>query len=267
MPDLSASIAAGPVGEVAGEAVGEAAVAASGPPPPLLPMRARGLTLEVAGRRLVDAIDLTLATDGFTAVMGPTGAGKSLLLRLLHGLLEPTAGEIRWGGAPMSEALRLRQAMVFQKPVLLRRSVAANIDFVLRLKGTAGRERRDEILARVGLLAHGDQPARLLSGGEQQRLALARALAVGPEVLFLDEPTASLDPASVLKIEEIVSEAQARGAKIVFVTHDVGQAKRLADEVVFVNRGRLVEHTPAKRFFAGPSSEVAQAYLEGRIVL
>jgi tungstate transport system ATP-binding protein len=249
---------------VAGVPAGTAVVTAA---EPLIPLRATNLVLEIAGRRLIDGIDLTLASDGFTAVMGPTGAGKSLLLRLLHGLLEPTAGEIRWGGAPMSQALRLRQAMVFQKPVLLRRSVAANIDFVLRLKGNDSQERRDEILAQVGLSDHARQPARLLSGGEQQRLALARALAVDPEVLFLDEPTASLDPASVLMIEDIVSGAQARGTKIIFITHDVGQAKRLADEVVFVNRGRLVEHTPARRFFTDPSSEVAQAYLEGRIVL
>lgn len=234
---------------------------------PLLPMRTKGLCLDIDGKPLVAGIDLTLASNGLTAVMGPTGAGKSLLLRLLHGLLEPTAGDIRWGGAPNSEAVRRRQAMVFQKPVLLRRSVAANIDFVLRLKGAATPERRDEVLDRVGLLERAGQPARLLSGGEQQRLALARALAVEPEVLFLDEPTASLDPASVLKIEEIVSAAQARGTKVLFITHDVGQARRLADEVVFLNRGRLVEHAPAERFFAGPSSEVAQGYLEGRIVL
>ena len=234
---------------------------------PLLPLQVSNLTLEIAGKRLVDGIDLTLASNRFTAVMGPTGAGKSLFLRLLHGLLEPSAGEVRWGGVAMSEALRLRQAMVFQQPVLLRRSVAANIDFVLRLKGPATRERRDEILSDVGLLDQARQPARLLSGGEQQRLALARALATEPEVLFLDEPTASLDPASVLKIEQTVSSAQARGAKIIFTTHDIGQAKRLAGEVVFLARGRLAEHTPANRFFTSPSSREAQAYLEGRIVL
>jgi tungstate transport system ATP-binding protein len=157
--------------------------------------------------------------------------------------------------------------MVFQRAVLLRRSVAANIDFVLRLKGTATSERRDEILEHVGLLDHARQPARLLSGGEQQRLALARALALEPEVLFLDEPTASLDPASVQMIEQIVSAAHRRGTKIIFVTHDLGQAKRLADEVVFLHRGRLSEHTPARRFLTNPSSEAARAYLDGRIVL
>jgi tungstate transport system ATP-binding protein len=233
----------------------------------LLPLDAKGLTLEIGGKRLVDGIDLTLVARTITMVMGPNGAGKSLLLRLIHGLLQPSAGSISWGGAAMSKQVRERQAMVFQRAVLLRRSVAENIDFVLRLKHAATRDRRDEILEHVGLLDHARQPARLLSGGEQQRLALGRALALEPEVLLLDEPTASLDPASVQMIEQIVSTAHRRGTKIIFITHDLGQAKRLADEIVFLHRGRLSEHTPASRFFTDPSSEAARGYLEGRIVL
>jgi tungstate transport system ATP-binding protein len=157
--------------------------------------------------------------------------------------------------------------MVFQRPVLLRRSVAANIDFALSLRGGGAPGRRAEILDHVGLGEYAPRPARLLSGGEQQRLALARALALEPEVLFLDEPTASLDPASVLMIETIVREAHAAGTKIVFVTHDVGQARRLADEVVFIHRGRVREHTDAARFFDRPESQEARDYLAGRIVL
>jgi tungstate transport system ATP-binding protein len=231
------------------------------------PLDVKGLTLEIASKRLIDAIDLSLASHTFTMVMGPNGAGKSLLLRMLHGLLQPTSGRICWGGSTINEAVRGRQAMVFQRPVLLRRSVAENIDFALRLKGRASRDRRDELLDHAGLLDHARQPARLLSGGEQQRLALVRALALEPEVLFLDEPTASLDPASVLIIEQTVSAAHRAGAKIIFVTHDPGQASRLADEVVFLHRGRLSEHTPARQFFLNPCSEAARAYLEGRIVL
>lgn len=234
---------------------------------PLLPLRASKLTLEYDRERRVDSIDLTLGAADLTVVMGPNGAGKSLLLRLLHGLVAPTAGEVRWGGALMSDTIRQRQAMVFQRPVLLRRSVAANIDFVLALRGTATRDRRDEILGHVGLLDCADQAARLLSGGEQQRLALARALATEPEVLFLDEPTASLDPASMHAIEQIVLQAHRSGTRVIFVTHDLGQARRLADEVVFLHRGRLVEHARADRFFANPASEAAAAYLEGRILL
>jgi tungstate transport system ATP-binding protein len=232
-----------------------------------LPLAVLGLAFDVGGKRLIDGVDLDLQAGGLTVIMGQNGAGKSLLLRLLHGLIQPTAGTIAWGGAPLGDPVRLRQAMVFQRPVLLRRSVAANIDFALRLNGKADAGRRDELLAHVGLLDRRNQPARLLSGGEQQRLALARALATKPDVLFLDEPTASLDPASILMIEAIVQDAHAAGAKIVFVTHDLGQARRLADEVVFLHKGRIAEQTAADRFFDNPASEVAQAYLDGRIFL
>ncbi len=230
-----------------------------------------GLTLDVDGRRLVDGIDLTLDGGAATIVMGENGAGKSLLLRLLHGLIQPTAGRILWDGEAISEKTRKRQAMVFQRPVLLRRSVAANIDFALRLRGADNgprdTARRDELLERVGLLAQRRQAARLLSSGEQQRLALARALATSPDVLLLDEPTASLDPASIVVIEEIVAAVKAGGTKIIFVTHDIGQARRIGDDIVFLDRGRLAEHTPAVRFFSEPASAVGQAYLEGRIVV
>ena len=234
---------------------------------PLLPLETEGLTLERDGRRLIDSIDLRLEPAGLTVVMGPNGAGKSLLLRLLHGLIPPSAGSISWGGAGMSPAIRERQGMVFQRPVLLRRSVAANLDFALGLRGDRSAERRDALLDQVGLLERASQPARLLSGGEQQRLALIRALALDPDVLFLDEPTASLDPASVLTIEEVVQSAKRSGTKIIFVTHDLNQAKRLGDDVVFLHRGRLMEHSPAEQFFAAPTSEPAAAYIEGRIVL
>lgn len=227
----------------------------------------RGLCFAVAGQALVDQVSLGLDARSLTVIMGPNGAGKSLLVRLLHGLIRPSAGDILWGGQPISRAVRERQAMVFQRPVLLRRSVAANIDFVLRLRGRADKARRRDILDMVGLAGRERQAARLLSGGEQQRLALGRALATQPEVLFLDEPTASLDPASTLKIEQIVSAAHLRGVKIVFITHDLGQARRLAGDVVFMHRGRLVEHTRAEQFFAEPEARAARDYIAGRLVL
>ena len=237
----------------------------------MFPGVVRNLRLVVGGKALIDGVDLTLEAGSITVVMGPNGAGKSTLLRLLHGLVRPSAGDVTWGGAAPDEALRRRQAMVFQRPVLLRRSAAANIDFVLRLRGNGGNEsktgRRDEVLELVGLSGHAEWPARRLSIGEQQRLALARALALEPAVLFLDEPTANLDPASMQRFEDIVRTAHARGTKIVFVTHDVGQARRLADEVVFLHHGRVMEHTSASRFFDGPDSEAARDYLAGRIVL
>jgi tungstate transport system ATP-binding protein len=227
----------------------------------------RGLVLEIGGKRLLDGIDLTLERGRLTVVMGPNGAGKSLLLRLLHGMIEPSAGAVLWEGRSLDEAQRRQQAMVFQKPVLLRRSVAANIEFVLKLRPTTHGKSCAQLLDHVGLLAHARQPARLLSGGEQQRLALARALALEPRVLFLDEPTASLDPASTAAIEDIVLAAHGEGTKIVCITHDIGQAKRLADDVLFLHRGRVVEHTHAPQFFARPNSSQARDYLGGKIVL
>jgi tungstate transport system ATP-binding protein len=156
--------------------------------------------------------------------------------------------------------------MVFQKPVLLRRSVAANIDFVLRPRGPAGRLKRDRLLRQAGLEHKRDQPARLLSGGEQQKLALARALATEPRVLFLDEPCASIDSASTAAIEDRLRQCREAGMKIVMVTHDIGQARRLADEVLFLHRGKLLEHQPAPAFFEKPASPEARGYIEGKLV-
>ncbi|MEO1469806.1 MAG: ATP-binding cassette domain-containing protein [Pseudomonadota bacterium] len=232
-----------------------------------MPCRVEGLRLAAAGRALLDGIDLVLEPGGITMVMGPNGAGKSLLLRALHGLVTPDAGRITWGGEPAGEATRRRQALVFQKPVLLRRSVAANIDFALAARGRPDRARRDALLDHVGLADRARQPARLLSGGEQQRLALARALATEPDVLMLDEPTASLDPASVQAIERIVLAASMAGTKVLFVTHDIGQARRLAGDVVFLHAGRVAEHTGAERFLDAPRSAAGRAYLDGRLIL
>ena len=234
---------------------------------PVLPCEVRGLCYEAGGDLLIDTVDLKLGAGAITMIMGPNGAGKSVFSRLLHGMLEPSAGEILWGGRPLDEETRKRQAMVFQTPVLLRRSVEANMAFALRLHGDKGNGRCAAMLEEAGLANKAGQPARLLSGGERQRLAIARALVADPEVLFLDEPTASLDPASVQMIEEIVFSARDRGVKIIFITHDIGQAKRLADDVVFMHKGRIVERAPATRFFDKPSSPQARDYLAGRIVL
>ncbi len=235
-----------------------------------LPLEAKDLVFEAGGKRLIDGIDITLRSGPVTAIMGPNGAGKSLLLRLLHGLLRPTQGEILWSGRPADREIASRQAMVFQRPVLLRRSVAANIHYALDVRGVAPAERRarlDAVLQAARLEHLAERPARVLSGGEQQRLAIARALSMAPEILFLDEPTASLDPASTLAIEELLQQARASGTKLVLVTHDVGQARRLAQEVLFMHRGRIAEQTMAGRFFAHAASAEAQAFLEGRIVL
>lgn len=232
---------------------------------PILPLVVRDVILRFDNARILDGVSFDLGAGGCTMIMGPNGAGKSLLLKLLHGLMRPSAGRIDWAGHAPCE-VTARQALVFQKPVLLRRSVAANIDFVLKARGK-DIARRAALLDHVGLFHKANQPARLLSGGEAQRLALARALATDPEVLFLDEPTASLDPASVLAIERIVNDARARGVRIIFVTHDMGQARRMADDVVFLHRGRVTEQGAASEFFTNPQSDAARDYLNGRIVV
>ncbi|AUH65748.1 ATP-binding cassette domain-containing protein [Paracoccus zhejiangensis] len=232
---------------------------------PVLPLSLRGVTLQLAGQTILDALDLDLGTRGCTVIMGPNGTGKSLLLKLLHGLILPTSGQIRWGALPPAE-VTARQSLVFQKPMLLRRSVAANLDFVLQARGK-DRGRGDALLDHVGLRHKSDQPARQLSGGEAQRLGMARALATDPDVLLMDEPTASLDPASTLAIETIMTEARSSGIRVILVTHDVGQAKRMADDVVFLHRGRIAEHRAAPDFFARPDTEAARDFLQGNLVL
>ena len=222
-------------------------------------LRAEALRFEARGRVLLEGVTVGLAAGPPSFIIGPNGAGKSVLLRLLHGLLHPSGGEIR-------RAPGLREAMLFQKPVLLRRSVARNIGHALELAGLADDGRIGRSLDAVGLLHLANRPARRLSGGEQQRVALARALALGPDILFLDEPTASLDPSATRIVEEVIARRAAAGMKVVMTTHDLHQARRLAGEVLFLHRGRLIEQTPAPRFFRDPRSGEARRFLDGGIL-
>jgi len=234
-------------------------------PPACLPLRVSGLGFRAGGIEILRDVGLLIDAGAPTLIIGPNGAGKSVLLRLLHGLIAPSAGSIAWAAPP-----RLgQQAMVFQRPVLLRRSVLANVLYPLGLQGlprVVRQERALAALALVGLAALAARPARRLSGGEQQRLALARAAAGGPDILFLDEPCASLDPAATRQIEEVIGAIAGRGTKIVMTTHDLGQARRLAGEVVFLHRGRICEAGPAAQFFAGPATGEAAAFLAGDLL-
>ncbi|MGH8504084.1 MAG: ATP-binding cassette domain-containing protein [Gammaproteobacteria bacterium] len=233
----------------------------------ILPLELENVAFAAGGHTLLGPLSLNLTGHDRTIVLGPNGAGKSLLMRLCHGLLLPTAGNIRWRNGV--DKPNRRQAMVFQKPVLLRRSALANLTHALYLRGVPFRQRRtraSQALARFGLSVQTARSARVLSGGEQQRLALARAWLLEPEVLFLDEPTASLDPAAALLVEEAIHDFHRAGAKIVMATHDLGQARRLAEEVVFLHRGRLLERTPAKTFFDAPVSTEARAFIKGELV-
>lgn len=237
----------------------------------VLPISGECLTVLRSGRRILDAADLSLGTTpGTTIILGPNGAGKSVLIRVLCGLLAPDRGTVTWGGTPPDRARMTKIGLVFQKPVLLRRSARANIEYAMAVTGTpkdAQRELADEALHRAGLAHLGDTDARVLSSGEQQRLTLARALATEPDILVLDEPAANLDPASTAAIETVLGGIRKAGTPIVLITHDLGQARRLADDVVFLHKGRIKERTRAAEFFVRPKSPEAQAYINGEIVL
>ena len=228
-------------------------------------VEAREVSVALGGTPALDRASLRLEPGPRTVVLGANGAGKSVLLRTLHGLIAPTAGVVAWGDVDGRPA---RQAMVFQRPVMLRRSALANIGYALAVNGVAEPQRSRRAaaaLARVGLTALAGRPARVLSGGEQQRLALARAWSLEPEVLFLDEPTASLDPGATAEVERVIASFAAEGTRIVMTTHNLGQARRLADEIVFIHAGRVTERTAADRFFVQPGSTEASLFLQGEI--
>ncbi|MGY6554244.1 MAG: ABC transporter ATP-binding protein [Wenzhouxiangella sp.] len=240
-------------------------------PPALLPLCLRGVGFRRGDQDLLIDISLEIGPQGKTIMLGPNGAGKSLLLRLCHGLVAPSSGTITWAltGGESVAAIRRRQAMVFQRPVLLRRSALANVEHALALQGVARAERKEraaDALDQFGLLALAERSARVMSGGEQQRLALARAWALQPEILFLDEPTSALDPAAVKAVEDAVLAFHQVGTRIVMTTHDLGQARRLADDVVFLHNGRLLEHAPAAAFFRDAKSPEAAAFLRGDLL-
>jgi tungstate transport system ATP-binding protein len=231
----------------------------------MFPIRMSRLCYAPKGRTVLANIDLELGSEGITIVLGPNGAGKSVLLRLLAGLQAPDEGTIQWGeGAAPGNAV----AIVFQQPALIRASVRANTRLALLPLALPHMEREARVrgvLARVGLEHRGDDAARLLSGGEKQRLALARAWVARPRLLLLDEPTANLDPTATETVEQLVREIRTDGARIVMTTHNLAQALRLADDIVFLDRGRVVEQSPAERFFSRPQTPEAKQFLQGEL--
>jgi tungstate transport system ATP-binding protein len=233
-----------------------------------LPIEFSRVNIDAGGVAVLRQISLVIQAGSPTVLIGPNGSGKTTFLRAAMGLLAPSAGQVTWGGSSLSPPLR--RAIVFQRPVMLRRSVFGNLHFALESAAVPRSERQirtKELLSLVDLDGLGDRPARRLSGGEQQRLAIARALARSPRVLFLDEPTASLDPAATKAIEELIRSVSASGVKVVMATHDLGEARRLAGDVVLLHRGTVIETAPAQRFFKSPATQEAQAFLAGELLL
>ena len=233
-----------------------------------LPIVLEDVSLIAGGVTILDRISLAVAAGSPTVLVGPNGAGKTTLLRLIMGLVPPLHGRVTWGGR--ENAAPTHRSIVFQRPVMLRRSAAGNIRYALAAAGVPRAKRAsrvDELAAAVGLAGLGGRPARKLSGGEQQRLALARALAREPQILLLDEPTASLDPAATKAIEDVIRVVAARGIKVVMSTHDLGEARRLAGEIVLMHRGRVIESGAADTFFADPRTEEARRFMRGELLV
>ena len=206
---------------------------------------------------------LSLDLKAPTMILGPNGSGKSVFLRLLHGLVQPDQGSIRF---PEAYRDTLMQSMVFQRPVLLRRTALANVAFPLEARGMAKTDAKPlakSWMAHAELEKHFSTPARRLSGGEQQRLALARALAVSPKLLLLDEPCAHLDPNATIKLEHMINSAVEADIKVIMVTHDAAQARRLGEEFILMHRGEVVAQHCKDQFFAQTSNENLARFLAG----
>lgn len=233
-----------------------------------LPVHFDNVSVVAGGVTILADISFICRQGPPTVLIGPNGSGKTTLLRATMGLIKPTRGRITWAGSDSMPPLR--RAIVFQRPTMLRRSVGANMKYALARTGmprSEWRARTTELLDLVGLRSLAERPARKLSGGEQQRLALARALARDPELLFLDEPTASLDPAATKAIEDVVRAVVARGIKVMMSTHDLGEARRLAGDVMLMHRGHIVESGPAADFFADPRTLEARQFLAGELLV
>lgn len=222
------------------------------------------VSFAINGIELLKDINLTLNKGAFTAVLGPNGAGKSLFLRLCHGLLTPTTGHLHWG----QEQGRPAQTMVFQKPIMLRRTALENIMYALHNYPRAERtQRAQKALQWAGLGDLSGRMATVLSGGQQQRLAIARAWALKPEILFLDEPTASLDPDACDYVEAHVKAMHDSGVQILMSTHNLAQARRLAEEIIYIQNGKIMAHQPVQEFFAQPACEQAHQFIKREVAI
>ena len=233
----------------------------------LTPINITDLSVLIGKLKILDNINCKIKDNSITAIIGPNGAGKSVFLQTINGLTNIDNGKITFDEIDNNEEIRRKQALVFQTPTLLRRNVKSNMDFVSSLRNKDSKELIKENLKRVGLEGYDEKPARLLSGGEKQRLSLARALLIKPSVLLLDEPTANLDPFSLKLIEEIILEENKKGTSIILTTHDMSQAKRLASDIIFLNKGKILEQTVANTFFREPITTEAKKYIKGEILL
>ena len=222
----------------------------------------RDLSFNVEGKALLQNTSLSLSGEGITVLLGANGAGKTIFLKLLAGLLTPCSGTI----TSNKKTLAIKTcSFVSQEPVILRRTVLKNMLFVLQRITPEESTLAKELLRMMGLNNKENQNALTLSAGERQRLCLARAIITNPEILLLDEPTANIEPNSTTLIEKYLIQKVRSFRKIFFVTHDINQARRLADEIVFIDTGRVIEHSSSETFFKNPKTKEARKYISGKI--
>ncbi|MCR9213178.1 MAG: ATP-binding cassette domain-containing protein [Proteobacteria bacterium] len=234
----------------------------------ILPLTLKDAVVRKGGVQIVGPVEFALEGGGCSVLIGPNGAGKTTLLRLMHGLEKARSGSVSWNGT--QKDVRLRQSFVFQTPVVMRRTVRENIAYPLLVRGRHKKEalvEADRWIDEVGLSASGHKEAHILSGGERQKLALARAMITDPDVLFLDEPTTNLDGASTQEIEALILRAKADGVRIIMATHDFGQSRRLGDEILFLYRGQIHERGQVEDFFDHPTTEEARTFIDGDILV
>ena len=233
----------------------------------MFPLITENLVVKFEGKHILGPINLKIDKGDIAVILGPNGSGKTSLLKALHGILKPKEGTVRWS-CLKTESIR-KQMFVFQTPIMLRRSVFENLTYPLLLRKISKEQANYQAarwLDRIDLRTSMQVPATRLSGGEKQKLALARALITEPEMLFLDEPCASLDGKTTYEIESLLQSCVANGTTIVMSTHDIGQAKRLAKNIYFINKGILESIQPAKTFFIKPLSRNASKFIAGDIV-
>ena len=233
----------------------------------ITPIVADNLSVSFGSVNILNKINFKIHDKDITAVIGPNGAGKSILLQTINGLTNIQRGKITFNSFFHSDDIRKKQALVFQNPTLLRRNVISNMEFIANINKNIDKKTIQNSLVRCGLGGYDQKSARLLSGGEKQRLSLARALLTQPSILLLDEPTANLDPFSLKLIEDIILEENKKGTCIILTTHDMAQAKRLATNIIFMNKGEVIEQKNSKTFFNKPETNEALKYIKGEILL
>ena len=217
-------------------------------------------------RNLINIPNLQFDSKSISVIIGPNGAGKSLLINLIQGLIIPSTGTIKVKSLTMDDN-RKKVSIMMQKPVFLRRTTEQNIQFVLELNKDKRKVSYLDVLERFDLIAQKKILANKLSGGEKQRLALALAICTNSKILLLDEPTANADPLTTIKIEKIIKEEAIAGKKILLVTHNIPQAKRLGQDIAFIHRGKVLEHSDKAVFLNHPKVKEINQFLEGEILI